>query len=108
MHHIDQVLHLCIVLTPFSYDSLFSPFQYVFSAPSPHAPSSNLAQPNSCVGKQFAYQEMRLFISAILLRYDMCFRPGFDSYAWAKSVEDNGTLLENHKPLEVIFTRRKV
>ncbi|KAL8276748.1 hypothetical protein RQP46_010857 [Phenoliferia psychrophenolica] len=55
---------------------------------------------------QFAYQEMRLFLATLLWKYDMKFAPGFDSYAWEKTIEDNGTLLEIHAPLEVVFTRR--
>jgi len=62
--------------------------------------------PFHCVGKQFAYQEMRLFMATLLWKYDMKFAPGFDSYAWERSIEDNGTLLEIHEPLKVLVTRR--
>jgi hypothetical protein len=61
----------------------------------------------SCVGKQFAYQEMRLFIATILWKYHMSFKAGFDSVAWEEHVKDNGTLLEIHEPLEVVLTSRK-
>ncbi|KAL8278141.1 hypothetical protein RQP46_009465 [Phenoliferia psychrophenolica] len=62
--------------------------------------------PFHCVGKQFAYQEMRLFTATILHKYKVAFRPGFDSFAWEKNIEDNGTLLEISEPLDVILTRR--
>lgn len=62
--------------------------------------------PFAGAGKQFAYQEMRLFLGTLLWKYDMKFPPGFDSYGWENSIEDNGTLLEIHTPLEIIVTRR--
>ncbi|KAL8283368.1 hypothetical protein RQP46_005778 [Phenoliferia psychrophenolica] len=59
-----------------------------------------------CVGKQFAYQEMRLFTTTIMSKYKLKFRDGFDSQAWANGIEDNGTLLEIYDPLEVVVSRR--
>ena len=49
---------------------------------------------------------MRLFTATILWKYKVALRPGFDSYAWEKSIIDNGTLLEISEPLDVILTSR--
>jgi len=58
-----------------------------------------------CVGRNFAFQEMRLLTATLMRRYDMELEPGFDTYAFEAAIEDRG-LIEIHKPLSVILTRR--
>lgn len=93
-------------LTTWLLCSLFGPFQCVIRCFTLVVADCSSAR--SCVGKQFAYQEMRLFIATILWKYDMKFSAGFDSYAWEAHVKDNGTLLEIHEPLDVVLACRKL
>ena len=62
---------------------------------------------NSCVGRNFALQEMRLLIATLARRYDMEIPPGFDTVAFEAGIEDRG-LIELHHPLTVILKRRNV
>ena len=61
----------------------------------------------SCPGKLFAFQEMRSLVATIVSNFDIISASGFDSLAFEKSFEDRG-LIEIHKPLSVVMTRRKV
>jgi len=62
--------------------------------------------PFHCVGKQFAYQEMRLLLVTLVWKYNFHFKPEFDFDAWLTSIDDNGSLLDITKPLMVQVTRR--
>lgn len=62
--------------------------------------------PYHCVGKQFAYQEMRLFVATLLWKYDLSFAPGFNPTNFYDAVEENGSILELRTPLKLVFKRR--
>jgi hypothetical protein len=49
---------------------------------------------------------MRLLIATLVWKYDLAFKPGFDSHAFENSIIENGTLLEITRPLEVVVNRR--
>jgi hypothetical protein len=85
---------------------LFGPFQYVVCVIIIQNVQTD-RRVRSCVGKQFAYQEMRMLIATLVSKFDISFKPGFDSYAFEKGIIENGTLLELTRPLEVVVTRRK-
>ena len=46
-------------------------------------------------------------MATIVSNFDIISASGFDSLAFEKSFEDRG-LIEIHKPLSVVMTRRKV
>lgn len=47
----------------------------------------------ACLGKNLAYQEIRLFLACVMRRFDFGFAPGFDPGAFEKNIRFKGTLL---------------
>ncbi|KAJ9650828.1 hypothetical protein H2198_009876 [Neophaeococcomyces mojaviensis] len=66
-----------------------------------------LTGPYHCVGRNFAWQEMRYTIATLVSRYDMRLaEKGFDSLAFEELVQDR-SVLEIEGELKVVITRRK-
>lgn len=61
--------------------------------------------PYHCVGRNFAIQEMRYTVAALVRRYDMQFAEDFSRQDFEKGVEDR-SLLEIEYPLKVVIQRR--
>ena len=59
----------------------------------------------SCLGKNLAYQELRLFMGKIVRNFDYAFAPGFDPAEFDNNILYKGTLLISRLP--VVFTDRK-
>ncbi|OCK77036.1 cytochrome P450 [Lepidopterella palustris CBS 459.81] len=58
----------------------------------------------ACLGKNLAYQELRMFMGAVVRNFDFKFAPGFDIKEFEKSIKYKGTFLIG--PLMVEFTAR--
>jgi cytochrome P450 len=59
----------------------------------------------ACLGKNLAYQEIRLFMAAALRNFNFQFEDGFDPLAWEKEILYKGTFLI--KKLPVVVTSRQ-
>ncbi|OQU93626.1 hypothetical protein CLAIMM_00108 [Cladophialophora immunda] len=59
----------------------------------------------TCLGKNLAYQEIRLFVAKVMRNLDFHFPPGYNPAEFEKTVAFKGTLLIGELP--VIFTSRK-
>lgn len=60
---------------------------------------------SSCVGRNFALQEMRMLVATFVRRYDAKLAPGFDASGWENCIEDRGQI-ELKRPLMVVLSRR--
>lgn len=60
----------------------------------------------SCLGKNLAYQELRLFLGTVVKNFDFTFAPGFTFDQYEKVIAYKGTLLLG--PLQIVMTTRKV
>lgn len=45
-------------------------------------------------------------MATLLWKYDLSFAPGFSPAAFQGAIEENGSILELRKPLELVFRRR--
>ncbi|KZT05810.1 cytochrome P450 [Laetiporus sulphureus 93-53] len=61
--------------------------------------------PHACIGKAFAYQEMRLVLARLVLNYDMELAAGFDVQAYRDGILNMRTTILQ-KPLMVRAVRR--
>ncbi|THV07239.1 cytochrome P450 [Dendrothele bispora CBS 962.96] len=61
--------------------------------------------PSSCVGKNFAYLEMRMLVTKVLFNFDLRLAEGFDSRKYKHGIKDFFTMALEALP--VVFTRRK-
>jgi cytochrome P450 len=59
----------------------------------------------ACLGKNLAYQELRLFMGYVMRKFDFGFAPGFDPAEFDQNIKYKGTLLIG--PLPLVFTERK-
>lgn len=55
----------------------------------------------ACLGKNLAYQEIRLFMAVVLRNFDFRFEQGFDPITWENGVLYKGTFLIQRLPLVV-------
>ena len=60
--------------------------------------------PANCVGRQLAWMEMRMVISAMVQKFDMAFAEGFDQDGWLGTLEDH--FISTRGPLMVKLTAR--
>ncbi|KAF5340888.1 hypothetical protein D9758_012174 [Tetrapyrgos nigripes] len=60
--------------------------------------------PSGCVGKNFAYLEMRMLVSKILVKFDLRFADGFDERKYKRGMKDFFTMAL--EPLMVQLTPR--
>lgn len=59
----------------------------------------------ACLGKNLAYQELRLFMATVVRHFDYGFAPGFNVEAeFDNKIRYKGTLLINRLPM--VFTPR--
>ena len=59
----------------------------------------------ACLGKNLAYQEIRLFIAKVAANFDFKFAPRYDVKEFEKTIKYKGTLLIGELPL--VFTARQ-
>ncbi|KAJ7650732.1 cytochrome P450 [Roridomyces roridus] len=60
--------------------------------------------PSNCVGRNLAYQEMRMVICSLMSKFDMRFEKGFDVGSWEESILDYFVVQRGRLP--VILTAR--
>ncbi|KAG6902334.1 hypothetical protein C0995_001371 [Termitomyces sp. Mi166 len=60
--------------------------------------------PADCVGKQFAWQELRAVVCAVLQRFDLQFAKGYDKATWEGEMYDYFVMKK--APLPVVLMRR--
>jgi cytochrome P450 len=60
--------------------------------------------PANCVGKNLAYQEMRMVVCMLMQKFDMRFEDGFDVKSWEVNMQDY--FLTTKGQLPVILTTR--
>lgn len=58
----------------------------------------------TCLGKNLAYQEIRLFVAKVLRNFDIAFPQGYNAVDFEKTIKYKGTLLVGELP--VVFTAR--
>lgn len=59
----------------------------------------------ACLGKNLAYQELRMFVGKVVRNFDLAFAPGFDPSDFERAVSYKGTFLLGALPM--VFTPRK-
>jgi hypothetical protein len=62
--------------------------------------------PMHCVGKQLAYQELRMVICAMMHRLNFCFAPGYDPESWERDLKDYFVAMKGS--LQVILSPRNL
>jgi cytochrome P450 len=60
--------------------------------------------PANCVGKNLAYQEMRMVICVLMQKFDMRFEDGFDVKSWEVDMLDYFVTIKGKLP--VVLTPR--
>ncbi|KAJ7183184.1 cytochrome P450 [Mycena filopes] len=61
--------------------------------------------PAACVGKTLAYQEMRMFITTMMKRYNLCFEEGYNISSWEDDLCDYFIARKGRLP--IVFTPRR-
>jgi cytochrome P450 len=60
--------------------------------------------PMHCVGKQLAYQELRMVVCAMINRLNFSFAPGYDPESWERDLKDYFVAMKGR--LEVVLSPR--
>jgi len=59
----------------------------------------------ACLGKNLAYQELRLFLGTVAKNFDFAYAPGYDFEQYERKIKYKGTLLLGS--LEMVLTPRR-